>query len=329
MSLDDLLKGDSPSPSWKNQRNKLTQIVVGLTVVLIAIVLIGIGLWRVSENTKIEDQKEQEAALVTELLKLEHETKNLQEEIKGIRTAASVPPRPKKTVPQRRVAQAAPAVPDYSDQIISFDPGEGFTVIEMSNEGLYIPTGAIFRARLITPIKTSVQRTFVIAETTHEFRMDMDRRIPKGSRLIGRSHLNTILKGVIVEFDTLVLPAGIETRISGLALSRNALPEIDGLYFSDDLQNYGAALAFGFLSGFTEAARTREPTIIGSQPEVTVSNQVLSGLSTASFQVAENILHDIRSRSVEYVVVPAGEPVFVALTQRYEINQRSARNEKE
>ena len=193
----------------------------------------------------------------------------------------------------------------------------------MKEEGSdgYIPTGAVFLAQLITPIKTSVERTFVMAETTREFRMDMKRRIPKGSRLIGRSHLNPILKGVVVEFETLVFPSGVETGISGLALSRNALPEIDGLYFSDKLETYGTALAFGFLGGFANASRSREGTIYGSIPEPNLTNDVLAGVSSASFQVAEDILRDVRERSVEYVVVPAGEQIFVALTRRYELNQ--------
>ncbi len=96
-------------------------------------------------------------------------------------------------------------------------------------------------------------------------------------------------------------------------------------YFSDKLVNYGTALAFGFLSGFADAGRERQITAIGSQPEVSVSNQVLSGLSTASFQVANQILNDIRANSIEYVVVPAGEAIFVVLTRRYDIAMEGAK----
>ena len=110
-----------------------------------------------------------------------------------------------------------------------------------------------------------------------------------------------------------------------MALSRNALPELEGMYFSDDLQNYGTALAFGFLGGFSEASRERETTIFGLQPQANLSNQVLSGISTASFQVAEEILRDIRNRAVEYVVVPAGENIFVALTSRYEMSDKGSK----
>jgi hypothetical protein len=206
-------------------------------------------------------------------------------------------------------------------RVVSYDPGEGFAPLSTAKTEVYIPTGAVFQAQLLTPIKTSVERTFVMAETTNEYRMDMKRRIARGSRLIGRSHFDPVLKGVIVEFNTIVSPAGIESSLSSLALSRNALPEIEGLYFSDRLTNYGTALAFGFLSGFADASREREFTLLGSQPEVSVGNQVLSGLSLASFQVADQIMSDIRSHSIEYVVVPAGEQVFVVLTRRYDVVQ--------
>lgn len=205
--------------------------------------------------------------------------------------------------------------------IVSVDPGEGFTVLKKYKEKVYIPTGSVFQARLITPIKTSVQNTFVMAETINEFRMDSKRKIPKRSRLIGKSRLNPVLKGVVVEFETLVLPSGIETSLNSLALSRNALPEIDGLFFSDSLQTYGTALAFGFLSGFAEGARERDFSFFGSQAKPSLNNQILSGLSAASFQVAEEMLRDIRNEAIEYVVVPAGEYIFVALTQRYNISQ--------
>jgi hypothetical protein len=323
MSLDDLLDNKESTSAWRSQRKKLVRITVGLLVVTITLVAIAALLYFMRDDkpvvaTAIQNEK---AKMVGQLIGLQKETKDLQEEILNLRSAPIKRGRSR----SRRIASV---VPLSYPEVINFDPGKGFIALDTEREDLYIPTGAVFRARLITPIKTSVQRTFVIAETTNEYRMDMKRRIPKGSRLVGRSHLNPVLKGVIVEFETLVLPNGIETSISGLALSRNALPEIDGLYFSDELQTYGTALAFGFISGFADASRTRESTILGSVPEVSVNNQVLSGLSTASFQVAENILQDIRSRAVEYVVVPAGEPVFVALTKRYNLSQRSSNENK-
>lgn len=320
MSLEDLLSDKDNSSKWKDQKKKLLRIVIGLLIITVGLVGGAVLLHFLTED-KVEYKKEVHS--VAELIRLQNEAKSLQKQIQEARTVASVPEKKVKThgVMHRRVIQGDAS----TAQIIDFDPGDGFSKLVASDESPYIPTGAVFRARLITPIKTSVERTFVLAETTHEYRMDMKRKIPKGSRLIGRSHLNPILKGVIVEFDTLVLPNGIETSINGLALSHNALPEIDGLYFSDDLQNYGTALAFGFVSGFADAAQKRQPTVYGYQPEDSVSNQVLSGLSTASFQVAESILQDIRSRSIEYVVVPAGEPIFVALTRRYNVNQRSSK----
>lgn len=308
MSLDELLKDADPSSRWGIEKRKLRRL--GLAVLGVAIVFVSaagmIFLIRKTVPTRAPADESEDLA---RLMSMRVETERLQNQIEEMRTA-------KPSHSSRRAVAGSGA---NKGLVLNYDPGEGFATVTPDKSELYIPTGAVFQARLITPIKTSVQRTFVMAETTNEFRMDMKRRIPARSRLIGRSRLDPVLKGVVVEFETLVLPNGIETSLSGLALSRNALPEIEGLYFSNDLQNYGAALAFGFLSGFAGGARDREPTIFGSQPEVSLGNQVLAGLSTASFQVAEDILSDIRNRSIEYVVVPAGERVFVALVRRYDL----------
>lgn len=323
MSLEDLLREPENSSAWKDQKKRFFRILLGLLIIaigLIAAVAILFFMKQDKNQNLLHSKQESEVKSLTELMHLKNETQGLKNDINNMRAAVTAP-----HVQVSSLQVRAPIDLSSAPQIINFDPGEGFTALSSAKKDYYIPTGAVFRARLITPIKTSVERSFVLAETTHEYRMDMNRKIPKGSRLIGRARLNPILKGVIVEFNTLVLPNGIETTINGMALSRNALPEIDGLYFSDDLQNYGAALAFGFLSGFADASRTKEPTALGYLSEDTASNKVLSGLSTASFQVAESILQDIRTRAVEYVVVPAGEPVFVALTSRYNMNQRSSK----
>lgn len=328
MSLDELLKDTNSSSEWMKQRQKLLRIVIGIAVTILAITFLVILIKfqkgvNDPQNNIQQVSSEQSVQDLAQLIQLQKETSDLLNELEKLKrqTTYKNEQNEKALTQPSQINKRVANLKTKSPQIISYDPGAGFEQLVPIDKEAYIPTGAIFQARLITPIKTSVDRTFVMAETTHEYRMDMKRKIPKGSRLIGTSRLNPVLKGVIVEFQTLVLPRGIETQLSGLALSRNALPEIDGLYFSDDLQNYGTALAFGFLSGFADAAREGQAAFFGFRPDQTLSNQVLAGLSTASFQVAEEILRDIRDRAIEYVVIPAGEPVFVALTRRYSINQ--------
>lgn len=320
MRLQDLLNDDDDSV-WRQQRRGLLRFF-GVTVALAAVLIAAmVWTWRRTPNGTPENGAAPRT--LSELMRLKKEAETLREEIDLTRRASPGVAVPNQRARRRPSSEATAASVGAAQRFFDYDPGEGFLKVVPEEEQKYLPTGSVFMAQLITPIKTSVERTFVMAETTREFRMDMVRRIPKGSRLIGRSWLNPILKGVIVEFDTLVLPNGIETSISGLALSRNALPEIDGLYFSNELETYGAALAFGFLSGFAAGARETEPTIFGAQPEVNLRNQVLSGLSTASFQVAEDILRDVQRRAVEYVVVPAGEKIFVALTRRYDVQPQN------
>ncbi|MBX3023013.1 MAG: hypothetical protein KF799_15160 [Bdellovibrionales bacterium] len=315
MSLEELLRDTDSSSAWKGQRKKLLRIVFGIAVAAMAVVALGLMLTSFPRDHRgaawVAEQDKQTQTL-SQLMRVQKEAEGLQQDLKELRQ--NPPPRPAGFA---RVPSAANA----RGLIVDFDPGDGFTVQTAQKSDIYIPTGSVFQAQLLTPIKTSVDRTFVMAETTNEFRMDSKRRIAKGSRLIGRSRLNPVLKGVVVEFDTIVSPAGLESSINGLALSRNALPEIEGLYFSDKILRYGTAMAFGFLSGFADAGREREYSILGSRPQVNVGNQALAGLSIASFQVADEILRDIQASAVEYVVVPAGERVFVVLTRRYEINQ--------
>jgi hypothetical protein len=150
--------------------------------------------------------------------------------------------------------------------------------------------------------------------------MDSKRFIPKGTRLIGSAQLN-LLKGVSVSFDTMVLPDGKQIDgVSLVALDRRAFPELNGIYFSNKSSVYGAGLAFGFLSGFAGAAQDREVTIAGSVPTPSLKNQMLGGMSAASFVVAENILRDIQNQSIEYVVVPAGEEIFIAVNGKLQMN---------
>ncbi len=91
------------------------------------------------------------------------------------------------------------------------------------------------------------------------------RRIPKGARLVGRSHLNSVPQGRHRRVETLVLPNGIETTSMGWRYRETPL-EIDGLYFSNRETTYGTALAFGFLSGFADAGRTRQVSLLGAIP---------------------------------------------------------------
>ncbi|MCB0357345.1 MAG: TrbI/VirB10 family protein [Bdellovibrionales bacterium] len=318
MNLDKLLSDDDKNSPWPGQRKKFFRIIIGLIIILVTISTAALFFMAMrNKNQQLEETNrnaQEKAAAIAKLMQIQNEAEKLKQELQQTKKI-KILQKNKKSTPTYKNVQ------NISNHIVSYDPGTGFTVLKKEDEDVYIPTGSVFQARLITPIKTSMEKTFVMAETLNEFRMDLKRKIPKNSRLIGRSHLNPILKGVIVEFDTLVLPSGEETTVNGLALSRNALPEIDGLYFSDSLQTYGTALAFGFLSGFSAAARDRELTTLGSQPEVSLNNQILSGLSTASFQIAEEMLRDIRNHAVEYVIVPAGEYIFVALTQRYIVSQ--------
>lgn len=304
MSLEELLKDPEGQPGWKKQRQKLLRVIAGL---LIAAIAVTAGAYYIStlKQPRMPERAPAGAdpAAIAALIRLQNETKELKQDLKNR---------------YRRPAAVRPHSPGEERRpIVNYDPGEGFAPLSAANAEIYIPTGAVFQAELLTPIKTSVEKTFVMAETTNDFRMDAKRRIPRGSRLIGRSHFDPLLKGVVVEFSTIVSPKGMESSLNALALSRNALPEIEGLYFSDRMTNYGTALAFGFLSGFAGGAREGQYTLVGYQPDVSLSNQVLTGLSAASFQVANQIMSDIRSNALEYVVVPAGEEVFVVLTQKY------------
>lgn len=231
-----------------------------------------------------------------------------------------------------RTAQAAPLPPEREASRSSSSPmlvistgGAGTStsgfkdLAGQSAASNYIATGSVFRAQLIMPIKTSLQERFVMAQTTHEFRDpgNPSRRIPAGSRLIGRARMNLALRSVDVNFTTLVSPRGREYAINALALSNNLFAQLNGIFFSNELETYSTIMAFGFVEGFADAARSRQSTIIGDVTKENLRNQVLDGVGQSSFRVAEELIRDIRDNAVEFVVVPSGEMIFAVFTEKF------------
>lgn len=205
------------------------------------------------------------------------------------------------------------------------DSAGGFQRVASSkNTEVYIPMGSVFRAQLIMPIKTSVQDTFVMAQTTHEYRFDSDqvRSIPSGSRVIGRAQLNPLLKGVAVRFHTLVTPKGIEYPINLIALSNELFAEVNGIYFSNDVETYGAILAFGAIGGFANASQSTDSRFLIAAPNKGTANLVWGSVGGASFRMADELIRKIQERNVEYIVVPSGEKIFLALQERFVIKDK-------
>lgn len=294
MSLAQLLEGKKISlPGWITKKHA--------TITLVAIVVSILSVWLYSDSQSSQKQNQ-----IAELVRMNDELvktiSTLKSEIKN------------RGGPQtHRVSSAIPT-------FVSVEPGVGFQRQFSDKKELYIPRGAVFRARLITSIKTSIQESFVIAETTNTFEMDSKRRIEKGSRLIGSASMDRALKGVTVKFDTLVTPKGVQyDDLSLLALSQNAFPLIEGIHFSDAGLKYGTALAFGFLSGFANGGMEREPTIGGSVSKPTLANQALSGLSVSSFKIADEAMQSLHDENVEHVVVPAGSDIYVAFNRKWSI----------
>lgn len=203
---------------------------------------------------------------------------------------------------------------------------EGFQKVGAPPPAVYIPRGAVFHAQLLTSIKTSVQGSVVVAETTRDFEMDSRRRIPQKTRLIGRATYDPTLKGINVRFETITSPNGKQfDDLDLLALSKQAWPLIKGIVFDDTGVQMGAALGFGFLSGFASGAQDREASVFGTVAQPSVKNQVLSGLSVASFQVAEQAMEKMKSQAFEYVIVPAGMPIYVLFNKKWEIPEGGLR----
>jgi hypothetical protein len=293
------------------------QLVFILVLLLILIFVISLHYWRKSHRNYIHQKNAstslQNEETLTRLLQLQNEVKNVEADLnnrlQSPESLTSPSPNSRGSRPHAIFGAGLPA--------IGIQPGQGFSPIKTEKEEIYIPSGSVFKAQLLMPIKTSIQESFVMAQTTHEFRMDNIRRVPRGTRLIGSARLNPVLKGVAVHFNLLVSPRGIEYPISLLALSPDLFPELSGIYFTNELETYSTIMAFGFLSGFSEAAQQREPSLWGPVAKPNLTNQVLNGVSTASFRVAENLLEDVRRRAVEYVIIPAGERIYIVFDRKF------------
>lgn len=297
MSMKQLI--DQSGLQWLTRR-RLIYFGVGLVLFIVTVYLLS-----TSEAKPAKTERVDQLELLLKANQSLHETNEiLKQKLSAQQSSRSV---------SRRSAAA-------QNTFVSFEPGQGFQRPNQEKKDLYIPRGSVFRARLITSIKTSIQESFVIAETTRTFEMDSKRRIERGSRLIGSASLDRALKGVTVKFDTLVTPKGIQyDDLALLALSDRAYPLIEGIYFSDAGAKYGTALAFGFLSGFSSAGMEREATIAGSVATPSLSNQALGGLSVASFKIAEQAMESLQDENIEHVVVPAGTDIYLAFTKRWNI----------
>lgn len=288
---------DQSALKWFTKR-RLTYI--GASLVLF------IGLAYFLSSSEVENSGSEKVDQLALLLKA---NESLKETNELLRKRLETKNNSRTSIPQRHTARNA---------FVSFEPGPGFQKPNKEANELYIPRGAVFRARLITSIKTSIQESFVIAETTRTFEMDSKRRIERGSRLIGSASLDRVLKGVTVKFDTLVTPKGVQyDDLSLLALSEQAYPLVEGIYFSDAGGKYGTALAFGFLSGFSSAGMEREATISGSVVSPSLTNQALGGLSVASFKIAEQAMESLQNENIEHVVVPAGTDIYLAFAHKW------------
>lgn len=295
-------KLDHVFPRW---RQKTGWLWIGAAVIVL---LIGMSVWSKFSFTPSakEVSEEEQVVLVEKLIAMQMELSSIKSDLEK-----------KKSSGQKFVSRPQPT----KRVVLGFEGKGGFQDIRVQKSDHYIPRGSVFKALTVTSIKTSISESFVVAQTTETFEMDRKRAIPKGTRLIGTARLNPMLKGLIVRFDTMVLPSGKQLDgLNLLALDGHAFPELSGIYFSDKATVYGSALAFGFLSGFSSAAQDRESTLSGSIPTPSLKNQVLGGLSAASFTIAEDMLKDIQDKAIEYVVLPAGEEIFVVFDQKLDVD---------
>jgi len=292
-------------------RDKIPKLIKEHYVIILVTLFCGIGITSFLAFSSIGNSEEltKNDRVLLELATLHVQLNKFTEKINSLRGQPQ----------QRGVSRKSKSI--SSVPYISVKPGKAFqTVAEVKSE-LYIPSGSVFRAQLLTTLKTSIHEQSVFARTTRTFEMDSRRRIPAGTRVICKGALNFGLKGVVVRCSRIVLPNGREhDGLNLLALSqKTATPLVDGIHFSDAGTNMATALGFGFLSGFSGAAQEREATVLGSVTKSSLKNQVLGGLSVASFQIAEDALKRAQSEAISYVVVPAGTAIYLIFEQKWNI----------
>jgi hypothetical protein len=71
------------------------------------------------------------------------------------------------------------------------------------------------------------------------------------------------------------------------------------------------------MQGFSDGYKQTEPSVWGPVAKSNVTNQVLSGVSSASFRITEEMINEVRNRRVEYVVIPAAESIYLVFDKRF------------
>jgi hypothetical protein len=247
---------------------------------------------------------------------------NVREE--GAKEEAKSKPQPE---PKKSAAQAPAELPSL---VHTFSPTVPLPEPDMSPPREFAPRGTLVQCQLVLTLDSSSLQTPVLGMVTKNVYHDGKLIIPAGTEVHGFARTGRTRDRIEANGTwTFVWEDGREFRIGGIALDREANPDGEGWGISDgsagirgkvtkadDYQELKLMLAT-FISGVAKSSKETSQTIFGSQPDNTMGNAALEGVSDVGQQYARMLLKQIEEEGY-FVRVAAGTEFYIYLLGVFE-----------
>ncbi len=184
----------------------------------------------------------------------------------------------------------------------------------------FIAAGTILQGETVTLIDSDVPAPVTVRMTSGPI---------AGGALIGNFAANIPAGGVVVEFNRLSLPAGMEIPVQAMALDQFTLGSaVQGQVDARPVKRYGPMLLSSFISGFAESA-ARPATrflsgangIVAAVDKPTVRDSLIAGAGQAAGAAASDLAE--AAPKTPRIRVEPGEPISVLFLSPVIFPQRS------
>ncbi len=243
--------------------------------------------------------------------------------VSGERAAPAPPASERRTAGQ----QASPELPSlvHSFSVTPLPPQR-----MDDSPGTFAPRGTLVSCQLVLTLDSSSLQTPVLGMVTKNVYHEGKLIIPAGTEVHGFAKNGRMRDRVEANGSwTFVWENGQEYRIGGIALDREANPDGEGwgitdgsagirgqIMKTDDYQELKMMFAT-FLSGVARSSQKTTQTIFGPQPDNSITNAGLEGVSDVGQQYASMLLKKIQEEGY-FVRVAAGTEFYVYLLGVFE-----------
>ncbi len=232
--------------------------------------------------------------------------------------------------PTARGATAQQASPELPSLVHSFSVTPLPPQRKDNSPGMFAPRGTLVSCQLVLTLDSSSLQTPVLGMVTKNVYHEGKLIIPAGTEVHGFAKNGRMRDRIEANGSwTFVWENGQEYRIGGISLDREANPDGEGwgitdgsagirgqIMKTDDYQELKMMFAT-FLSGVARSSQKTTQTIFGPQPDNSITNAGLEGVSDVGQQYASMLLKKIQEEGY-FVRVAAGTEFYIYLLGVFE-----------